>query len=305
MDKFMKKRPRVSIGSSSANVEQEPQQLGNNVVVENNPDEIEIDKEKIKADPGLRDSMDSFDVNIRDRIRREYVAKGPCQPKSHDFPKKQYGKDKRAPGDEAFVSGGFSNWKKANERFRAHVGSTGSSHNKARIEYENFVNQKQSVTYIVSRVSSKQEKEYRIRLTATLDVIRFLLTQGLGFRGHDETSTSSSRGNFLELLYWYSLSNDEVGQVVLNNAPGNNQMIAPSIQKEIVNACAIETTLEIMKEHGDELFSIMVDESRDCSVKEQMTIVIRYVNKNGEIIERYLVLVHVKETSSKCLKMAI
>ncbi|XP_042035225.1 zinc finger MYM-type protein 1-like [Salvia splendens] len=284
--------------------------------------------------------MDSFDVNIQDRIRREYVAKGPCQPKSHDFPKKQYGKDKRgfrdvwykdyvwleystttdaaycfwcflfkrgylAPGDEAFVSGGFSNWKKANERFRAHVGSTGSSHNKARIEYENFVNQKQSVTYIVSRVSSKQEKEYRIRLTATLDVIRFLLNQGLAFRGHDETSTSSNRGNFLELLYWYSLRNDEVGQVVLNNAPGNNQMIAPSIQKEIVNACAVETTLEIMKELGDKLFSIMVDESRDCSVKEQMAIVIRYVNKNGEIIERFLALVHVKETSSKCLKMTI
>ncbi|XP_042031566.1 zinc finger MYM-type protein 1-like [Salvia splendens] len=340
MDKYLNKRPRVSIGSSSANVEQEPQQLGNNVVVENNPDEIEIDKEKIKADPGLRDSMDSFDVNIRDRIRREYVAKGPCQPKNHDFPKKQYGKDKRgfrdvwykdyvwleysttadaaycfwyflfksgylAPGDEAFVSGGFSNWKKANERFRAHVGSMGSSHNKARIEYENFVNQKQSVTYIVSRVSSKQEKEYRIRLTATLDVIRFLLNQGLAFRRHDETSTSSNRGNFLELLYWYSLWNDEVGQVVLNNAPGNNQMIAPSIQKEIVNACAVETTLEIMKELGDELFSIMVDESRDCSVKEQMAIVIRYVNKNGEIIERFLALVHVKETSSKCLKMAI
>ncbi|XP_042060198.1 uncharacterized protein LOC121804615 [Salvia splendens] len=75
MDKYLNKRPRVSIGSSSANVEQEPQQLGNNVVVENNPDEIEIDKEKIKADPGLRDSMDSFDVNIRDRIPREYVAK--------------------------------------------------------------------------------------------------------------------------------------------------------------------------------------------------------------------------------------
>ncbi|XP_042032225.1 uncharacterized protein LOC121778900 [Salvia splendens] len=60
-----------------------------------------------------------------------------------------------------------------------------------------------------------------------------------------------------------------------------------------------------MKELGDGLFSIMVDESRDCSVKEQMAIVVRYVNNNGEIIERFLALVHVKETSSRCLKMAI
>ncbi|XP_042038401.1 zinc finger MYM-type protein 1-like [Salvia splendens] len=262
MDKFLKKRPRVSIGSSSVNVEQEPQQLENYVVVEINPYEIEIDKEKIKADPGLRDPIDSFDVNIHYRIRREYVAK--------------------APGDEAFVSGGFSNWKKANEKFRAH-----------------------SVTYIVSRVGSKQDKEYRTRLTATLDVIRFLLNQGLAFRGHDETSTSSNRRNFLELLYWYSLRNEEVGQVVLKNAPRNKQMIAPSIQKEMVNVCAVETTLEIMKELGDGLFSIMVDESQDCSVKEKMAIVIRYVNKNGEIMEKNLASVHVKETSSRCLKMAI
>ena len=97
-----------------------------------------------------------------------------------------------------------------------------TKHHKAIIEYENFVNPKQSVTYIVRRVGSKQEKEYMIRLTATLDVIRLLLNQGLAFRGHDEISTCSNRGNFLELLYWYSLRNDEVGQVVLKNAPGNN-----------------------------------------------------------------------------------
>ena len=31
MDKFLKKKPQVSIGSSSANVKQEPQQLENRV----------------------------------------------------------------------------------------------------------------------------------------------------------------------------------------------------------------------------------------------------------------------------------
>ena len=36
-----------------------------------------------------------------------------------------------------------------------------------------------------------------------------------------------------------------------------------------------------------------------------MAVVIRYVNKRGEIIERFLGLVHVRETSAKCLKEAI
>ena len=125
------------------------------------------------------------------------------------------------------------------------------------------------------------------------------------FKGHDESSTSLRKGKFLELVHWYSLRNEEVGNVVLKNALGNNQMTSPLIQKDMINACAVETTLAMLGDLGDKSFSIMVDEACDCSVKEQMAIVIRYVNKRGEIIERFLGLVHVRETSAKCLKEAI
>ncbi|XP_042065401.1 zinc finger MYM-type protein 1-like [Salvia splendens] len=82
-------------------------------------------------------------------------------------------------------------------------------------------------------------------------------------------------------------------------------MTSPSVQKDMANACAVETTLDILGELGDRHFSILVDESRDCSTKEQMAIVIRFVNKDGQIIERFLALVHVKKTTSVCLKEAI
>ena len=73
----------------------------------------------------------------------------------------------------------------------------------------------------------------------------------------------------------------------------------------MINSCAVETTLAMLGDLGDKSFSIMVDEARDCSVKEQMVVVIRYVNKHGEIIERFLGLVYVRETLVKCLKEAI
>ena len=41
---------------------------------------------------------------------------------------------------------------------------------------------------------------------------------------------------------------------------------------------------------GNEFFSILVDECRDVSVKEQMGIVVQYVDKNGCVIECFLVL---------------
>ena len=82
-------------------------------------------------------------------------------------------------------------------------------------------------------------------------------------------------------------------------------MTSPPIQKDMVNSCAVETTLAILADLGDRLFSILVDEARDCSVKQQMAVVIRYVNKHGQVVERFLGLVHVRETSAICLKEGI
>ncbi|XP_042400852.1 uncharacterized protein LOC121990857 [Zingiber officinale] len=78
--------------------------------------------------------------------------------------------------------------------------------------------------------------------------------------------------------------NEEVSKVVNQNAPGNNQMISPAIQKDLTRACASEITLSIIEDIGNNVFSLMVDESRDISVKEQMRVVLRYVNKRGQLV---------------------
>ncbi|XP_042446670.1 zinc finger MYM-type protein 1-like [Zingiber officinale] len=200
---------------------------------------------------------------------------------------------------------GFINWKKAIEKFNEHVGGVDSAHNETRIQFEGFKNKRQSVEYSFSSGKHELEVAYRKRLTSILKVIRFLLLQGLPFRGHDESSTSSNRGNFLELLKWYSSDCPEVTVVVGMNAPGNNQMIAPKIQKQLVNACAVEITNAILADLGDRWFTLLLDEARDCSMKEQMAVVIRYVNKHGEVIERFMAVVHVATTTTACLKEAI
>ena len=150
-----------------------------------------------------------------------------------------------------------------------------------------------------------QENAYRIRLTAVLDAIRYLLGQGLAFRGHDESESSIRKGNFLELLNVFCQRDEKVAKTLNTNAPGNNQMTSPKVQKEMVSACAAKTTLAIIKEIGDGFYSLMVDESRDNSVKEQMAVVLRYVNIRGHVIERFLGVEHVPDTCSESLKQAI
>jgi hypothetical protein len=131
------------------------------------------------------------------------------------------------------------------------------------------------------------------------------LRQGLAFRGHDEKKDSLNRGNFRELLAWLAGNFEEVNQVVLENAPQNCQMIDHKIQKQLITACAHETTKFIIEELGDECFAILADESSDAYLQEQLAVCLRYVNKKGELVERFLGLVHVEDTTALTLKEAI
>ncbi|CAN1156089.1 Zinc finger MYM-type protein 1, partial [Linum perenne] len=134
----------------------------------------------------------------------------------------------------------------------------------------------------------KAKKEYRIRLEASFECINWLLKHGLPFRGHDESKESNNRGLFLSLLEFYASDIEHVKSVVLENAPKNQQMTSPDIQKDIVHALAIETTKLITTDIGGDFFAILADESRDVSVKEQMGVVLRYVDGKGCVIERFL-----------------
>ncbi|XP_057791317.1 uncharacterized protein LOC131008458 [Salvia miltiorrhiza] len=194
--------------------------------------------------------------------------------------------------------------RKRGERLKEHVGGPNSAHNKAWAMCEALKNQKQHIQYAFDKQTDQNRRDYRMRLNASIDCVRFLLRQGLAFRGDDESKTSTNRGNFLELLNFLADHNDDI-KYVINGAPENLKLIAPSIQKDIVNAAAAKTINIIMEEIGGSLFSILVDESRDISMKEQMAIVLRFVNKDGCIVERFVGVEHVTSTTALALKEAI
>ncbi|GJV44619.1 zinc finger MYM-type protein 1-like protein [Tanacetum coccineum] len=113
-------------------------------------------------------------------------------------------------------------------------------------------------------------KEYPAK--ASVDIVRWLVFQACAFRGNDESSNSRNR-----VYFW-------------------------KIQKEILGIIAKEVRKRIRTEVGDSYFCVMVDESRDESKKEQMAIVLRFIDTNGVIREIFLDLVHVSDTSAITLK---
>ncbi|GMP74679.1 hypothetical protein CsSME_00032036 [Camellia sinensis var. sinensis] len=146
---------------------------------------------------------------------------------------------------------------------------------------------------------------YRTRLNSSVSCVKFLLRQGLAFHGHNESKNSSNQGNFLELLKFLADHNEDVKVVTLSNAQQNIKLTSPDIQKDIVNVAAFETINVIIRDLGDALFSILIDEAGDISIKEQMAVVIRYVDKKGQVIERFLGTEHVVNTNALSLKQAM
>nr|KAJ0226357.1 hypothetical protein LSAT_V11C100018560 [Lactuca sativa] len=135
----------------------------------------------------------------------------------------------------------------------------------------------------------------RLRLKVSIDTVRWLTFQACALRGHDETLDSKNRGNFLKLLKLLASYNDEVANIILEKAPYNSKYTSADIQKEILSIIANKVRKHIRSEVGDSYFCVMVDESRDESKKE-------FVDVEGIIRERFLDLVHVRDTLSLTLK---
>ncbi|CAN6268617.1 unnamed protein product [Urochloa humidicola] len=302
-------------------------------------EEAIYDVDLLPHDPGRRVPIKCYDVNERNSVIRGYIALGPCQPDKHKFPgRKIGGKTRRFKsswfaefkwleysverdaafcfvcylfkhkinsfGGDAFVNVGFRNWH-MKKRIARHVGNMTSFHNVAQDKYNHFISPKANIVENFAATTEQDKARYMSRLTYSIKCMKFLLRQGLAARGHDESAKSLNKGNYLELLSMLAENFEEVGKVVLKNAPKNCKLTAPEIQRQIANCCAKETTKLIIEDIGDEYFAILADESSDVYQKEQLALCLRYVDKKGRVVERFLGVVHVENTTSLTLKAAI
>ncbi|XP_075076507.1 uncharacterized protein LOC142163151 [Nicotiana tabacum] len=151
-----------------------------------------------------------------------------------------------------------------------HISGQNSIHNQSRKKCEDLIKQKQSIQSALAKQSDQQKLEYRTRL---------------------ETAIDAKRCKDIDDAF--------------KKAPKNNQLTSPYIQKDIITAYKMKTIKSIIKDINDDHFSILVDESRDVSCKEQMAIVLRYVDRRGSVMERFMGIVHVRDTTALSLRNEI
>ncbi|KAH9751762.1 TTF-type domain-containing protein [Citrus sinensis] len=180
--------------------------------------------------------------------------------------------DELPSNNPKFVVEGFSSWKRVNNGKKI---------------WGCLRNPIQHIDRLINAQTSQQLLENRLRLKTSIIVVKWLAKQACTFRGHDESVNSRNQGNFIELI------------------KHSTEYTSSDIQKELLNILANKVRNKIRKELGDGKFCILVDESLDESDKEQMAIILRYVDYDGYIRERFLEVVNVMETTAVTLKKEI
>ena len=94
-------------------------------------------------------------------------------------------------GEDAFVSTGFNNWKKAHEKFLKHAQS--DLHKEAILKIQ-LIKQK-SVDAVMNSQIVVQQRNHQHMLIKQISSLKYLLRQGLAIRGHEDID-----GNLLQLL---------------------------------------------------------------------------------------------------------
>lgn len=134
-------------------------------------------------------------------------------------------------------------------------------------------------------------------LSSLINAVCFLAKQELPFRGHCESRDSDNKGNYIELLNYTAEFDSQLEEHLKTSTIFRGT--SPQIQNDIITAISsiIHDFIceEIKKSH---FISVLVDETSDIANKSQLSICIRYVDKVGDIQERFLKFVDVSANKS-------
>ena len=126
--------------------------------------------------------------------------------------------------------------------------------------------------------------------------LRYLLRQGLAIRGHEEL-----QGNLLQLLKVQSEDNKKLATFIEDK---NYQ--SPDVTNELIILMGNHLLQHLLHRIREcQFYSIIADETRDTSNKEQLSISLRWVDSDYNIFENLVGMIQVTRTDAETLTLAI
>ena len=194
---------------------------------------------------------------------------------------------KREP---AFISKGFSNWKKALEKFQIHEGS--DCHNEAE-QMKILAATTEPIDEQSNTKLADLKRNNRQIFLKILEKFRFLTRQGLPMLG------DSNNGNFIQLLLSEARYDSRIYKWSEKIA---DKFTHSAIQNECLKLMSVSILRNISKNlKQSKFYTIMADEVTDVSNHEQLVICIRWIDHNFEPHEDRIGFYQVEDIKSETL----
>ncbi len=277
--------------------------------------------ELITHDPGTRKAIRS------DNERNYLISLGPHQPvlakfpsdgKSkfysgwyREFPFLEYSVAKDAAfcfvcylfpstlsSENAWYTTGVRNWAKMKSAGSHKLGKLPShfssdAHKKALIDYGHYLHGSRHIEVLLDKkvrsemIEAERKKAFNNAvIEMLLDIARTLCRQGLAFRGDKDEN-----GNFRQLVELMARHNRVMKEWLESSATRSYHVtyLSAESQNEFISLLGMDIRQKIIEEiNKAPFYSLMADTTPDASRKDQMSIIIRYVDDSGSVQERLL-----------------
>ncbi|XP_032067022.1 zinc finger MYM-type protein 1-like isoform X3 [Thamnophis elegans] len=125
-------------------------------------------------------------------------------------------------------------------------------------------------------IHNAKVKENRDTLKDLIDVTCFLAKQQLTFHGNDESTDSTNRGNYVELLHVFAEKDDRLAKHLKTSTVFSS--LSNRIQNDLIEAVSDVIRNDIKKEISATPFvAVEVDETIDVTNRAQISVILRYV----------------------------
>ena len=137
--------------------------------------------------------------------------------------------------------------------------------------------------------ASELVKQNRLKLLSILKTVVFCGKQMISLRGHREHGGGGNPGNFRALLQFRVDAGDSLLADHLKTAARNAQYISAQIQNDLISCTGEWIRNKILAEvKSAKFFSVCADEAAECSNKEQLPLVLRFVDATNSIREEFV-----------------
>jgi hypothetical protein len=193
-------------------------------------------------------------------------------------------------GDEAWTRNGQKGLRHITDKINKHSKSKRHLFNSASYAFlgrtVGIQNMLSTAYHNKIKEENEQIRKNRSALSRIIDCVRFCGKFELALRGHNETEDAENPGIFLGLINFAKELDDNLKEHI--DSATVFKGTSKTIQNELLQ-CMLEVIREhILKEVTDaKCVAIMGDETTDVSNVVQFVLILRYVDKHGDVFERF------------------